>query len=63
MTLKKVLFESFKLAKRYALKSSIHNRIAAVLVHKNKIVSVGYNTFKNHNHKRTVITQSSILCS
>lgn len=56
-----IVEEAFLLARTEAMKSPINNRYCAVLIHRNKIVSYAYNTFKSNFIEGN--TRQCVLCS
>jgi deoxycytidylate deaminase len=55
-----ILMEAMRLGKQEAMKSPVHNRYGAVLVHRNKIISTGYNIFKGPVHYNNL--RQCVLC-
>ena len=57
---KKILLEAIRLGIKEAMKSPVHNRYGAVLVHRNKIISTGHNLFKGPVHYNNL--RQCVLC-
>jgi hypothetical protein len=60
---RKLLSRIKELGIKEAQKSPIHNKFCAFLIHRNKIISYGYNTYKgplHHNNKQCILCSQQI---